>query len=172
MFVFGYGSLMWDGWETEFGCTKTEEATLSGFRRDFNKASVQNWGSQQVPGPTLGLNASVGAECHGMAFEFPDTQRASVLDELGRREGASFTLEEKEITLASGTRVTAVVPINDPSRPTFIGDKSLEQRARLARAARGDKGSCVDYVEGIRDKLRELSVQDSTVERFARLVSE
>lgn len=39
MWVFGYGSLMWDGWEQEFGCLRRCVAVLKGYRRTFNKAS-------------------------------------------------------------------------------------------------------------------------------------
>ena len=37
MWIFGYGSLMWDGWESEFVCQERAMATLSGYRRAFNK---------------------------------------------------------------------------------------------------------------------------------------
>jgi cation transport regulator ChaC len=38
MWVSGYGSLMWDGWEKLNG-TRDDGAVLRGFRRSFNKAS-------------------------------------------------------------------------------------------------------------------------------------
>jgi cation transport protein ChaC len=172
MLVFGYGSLMWDRWEREFGCTKTEVATLHGFQRDFNKASIRNWGSKDSPAPTLGLAPSAQGECRGMAFEFPDAQQEAVLAALRKREGDSFALEPREITLASGSRVTAIVPVNDRTRRSFLGGRSLQERAQMARAARGDNGSCVAYVKGIREKLAALQIQDAAVDEFARLVEE
>ena len=71
MWVFGYGSLMWDGWQTQHGCTRQMLADLPGYSRAFNKASVRNWGSTQNPCPTLSLTE--GGNCRGMAFEFPAT---------------------------------------------------------------------------------------------------
>jgi cation transport regulator ChaC len=38
MWVFGYGSLMWDHWETQFGCLRSLVADLPGYQRVFNKA--------------------------------------------------------------------------------------------------------------------------------------
>src|SRR4030095_13044058 len=64
MWVFGYGSLMWDGGEVEFGAARRERATLSGVRREFNKASWKNWGTRAVPAPTLGLVEEERAQFH------------------------------------------------------------------------------------------------------------
>lgn len=172
MNVFGYGSLMWDGWDTEFGCTNKQVATLPGFTRDFNKASTRNWGSPEAPEPTLGLHTSGNGDCQGMLFEFPDDRRDAVMAELRKREGPSFELEVKELTLADGTVASAVVPINNPSRDTFIGDKPVDERARMAREARGQSGACADYIRNIRDKLLDLDIQDPVVEEFAQRVSE
>jgi cation transport protein ChaC len=171
MWVFGYGSLMWDGWETAHGCTRRERASLDGFRRDFNKASVRNWGSQENRGPTLGLSLDAAAECVGLAFELPESERDRVLVVLGDREGASFTLEEKEVDLQSGIRVRALVPVNDTAKTTYIGNSSVEVRARMATIACGSKGACVDYVKNIRAKLQELGIEDSGVEEFWSAVS-
>ena len=57
MWVFGYGSLMWDGWQTEHGCIRMVKATLRGYRRAFNKASVRNWGTRERPAPTVNITA-------------------------------------------------------------------------------------------------------------------
>jgi cation transport protein ChaC len=42
MWVFGYGSLIWDGWENSYGCLRKCVAVLNGYRRTFNKASTKN----------------------------------------------------------------------------------------------------------------------------------
>jgi len=160
---------MWDGWEAEFGCTYKETATLAGYRREFNKASVRNWGSQRDPGTTLGL--APGGECVGIAFELPDEQRDRILAALQKREGQSFVLEDKDVRLASDRVVVALVPVNLTTRGTYIGDRPLEDRARLARTAKGSSGACFDYVKNIRKKLLELGISDPGVEAFWALVA-
>lgn len=87
MWVFGYGSLMWDGWEAQHRCTRRERASLPGFHLDFNKASRENWGTRDQPCPTLGLDADADARCEGLAFELPDAERDRAVDYLKRREG-------------------------------------------------------------------------------------
>src|SRR5437667_9591349 len=110
-----------------FGVPK-QRASLRGFQRDFNKASVQRWGSSSNPGPTLGLTPDPDAECVGFAFELPDEERGRIVEALKSREGTSFTLEEKDLLLEPGVRVRALVPVNDRSRSTYIGDRSVEDR--------------------------------------------
>src|SRR3989442_14137744 len=105
MWVFGYGSLMWDGWERQFGCRWRGEAILESFRRDFNKASVKRWGTPQNPGPTLGLEPDLSSAVVGIAFEFDNQHQEEILRALQEREGSSFQLLKLEVKLVSGQRV-------------------------------------------------------------------
>ena len=49
MWVFGYGSLITDGWEVRHNCLGRHIADLAGYCRVFNKASVRNWGTKTAP---------------------------------------------------------------------------------------------------------------------------
>jgi cation transport protein ChaC len=167
MWVFGYGSLMWDGWETALQGTRTDHAVLSGYRRSFNKKSTERWGTPNRPGPTLGLEPDGAAHCTGTAFEFPEARRAAVLDTLRSREGESFTLPELSVTLPDGRTVQAVTPVNDRSKRTYIGKASLGDRVAMARVAEGGAGKCIDYVLNIRARLQALGIADAAVEEFA-----
>ena len=171
MWVFGYGSLMWDGWEKSHGATRSTSASLVGFHRDFNKASTSNWGSSTDRGPTLGLTASATAKCEGIAFEFPDETRDKVLDYLRQREGGSFEFRELDVDLQSGEQVKALVPVNDPKRGTYIGDLSLARRVEMCKRARGSRGACVSYVENIHNELRKMGIVDAAVNEFWNAVS-
>src|SRR5450631_3750213 len=93
MWVFGYGSLMWDDWESKHGCLRKCGAILNGYRRTFNKASTKNRGTENAPCPTLNLEKIAAGACRGLAFSFPEERSHDVLDYLGKREGAGFQLE-------------------------------------------------------------------------------
>src|ERR1700738_4089117 len=123
VWVFGYGSLMWDNWEIVHGCLRHAVAVLPGFRRTFNKSSVNRWGTRDKPCPTLNLAAEPSASCKGVAFEFPEEKRREVLDYLTQRE-AGFDLNEKEIRLENenGDSVMAVVAI-------YAGENLLSERS-------------------------------------------
>jgi cation transport regulator ChaC len=101
MWVFGYGSLMWDDWEQPFGGMRVDRAVLMGHRRSFNKKSVVNWGTSAALGPTLGLEPAQNAVCAATAFEFPEEQRAAVQNLLRRREGESFSLDDPPLVRLS-----------------------------------------------------------------------
>jgi glutathione-specific gamma-glutamylcyclotransferase len=166
MWVFGYGSLMWDDWEKQFDGQKYDKALLKDFQRDFNKKSIRNWGTRELPGPTLGLESLRGSECIGSAFEFADDKEESVIAYLEEREGPSFGLSKLEILLSDNQSVQAFVPINQRMAQTYIGNISLDQRAEMAKKANGTHGNCIDYIANIRNKLLELEIKDVNVENF------
>ena len=167
MWVFGYGSLMWDSWEQTRGCLSSKLATLRDYERSFNKKSTRNWGTTAAPGPTLGIEPCNGAIRVGMAFEFRDTARGDIESYLREREGASFTLTELSVSLPDGSTVSGLTAINDRNAKTYVGNLSLDQRVTMAKLAKGTSGSCVNYVRGVRDKLRALGITDPKVEEFA-----
>jgi len=169
MRVFAYGSLMSESWEQEFGGTRRGQATLSGYRRAFSKRSTLNWGTQQSPCPTLGLEPVDGARCVGLLFEFPDEQKDRVLAYLRNREGGGFDFPERDVETSEGC-LRAVVPINDRNHQSYIGKVTLDERARMAREAVGKEGTCREYVERARASLHEMGVVDQDVEEFWRAV--
>lgn len=160
MWVFGYGSLMWDGWEQKLGCLRRPEADLNGYCRIFNKASVRNWGSKMTPGPTLNLQASPGGSCRGIAFEFPDDKGAAVMDALKDREGG-FDLNPLPVRLTDGTPVAAITPIY--SGKNIITGKSLDEIVAMIAAARGKSGSCKDYASNVIAQIQALGVHDAAI---------
>src|SRR5260370_20014767 len=172
MWVFGYGSLMWDGWEQKLGGTHVDRAVLANYRRSFNKKSTRNWGTSVAPGPTLGLEPSQNAVCTGTAFEFPEEQRVAVEKVLRGREGASFVLVELPVRLPDGREVRALTPVNDNTDRTYVGSIPMALRADMARTARGRDGACAKYVRNIHEKLVLLGIVDTDVEEFATLVGE
>src|SRR5262249_44245835 len=87
MWIFGYGSLMLDGWEAAYGCIDRKWAELPGYRRSFNKKSIESRGTWEVPGLTLNLVRAAGHGCRGIAFAFEDDERApEILLDLQKRE--------------------------------------------------------------------------------------
>ena len=160
MWVFGYGSLMWDGWEADHRCLRRVTAELKGYSRTFNKRSVRNWGTRLHPGPTLNLVAS-NTSCRGVAFEFPESSRAKIVAYLVQREGKHFTLSVQTVVLEGGIAVTALVPLYQGAN--LIPPTSTSEIAAVALRANGKSGSCADYIKGMADHLQKLGICDPAV---------
>lgn len=151
---------MWDGWEVQQGCLRRVTADLRGYSRAFNKLSVRNWGTRNCPGPTLNLIAS-DSLCRGVAFEFPEHLHADVRAYLVKREGKNFSLQECPIVLEEGYAATASVPLYQG--PNIISPSNAVEVATMALRAKGESGSCVDYIQGVAERLQELGIDDPAV---------
>lgn len=169
MWVFGYGSLMWDNWETKHGCTRRVVADLPGYCRGFNKASVRNWGTKATPGPTLNLSKLDTGVCRGIAFQFPDAQKIEILSYLEEREGKAFSLHEVVVRLEDRSKVSALVPLYNGKN--VIEGKTAKALAAMVLAASGTDGTCLSYVNGIADKLSSLGIDDPAVSELLNAVN-
>jgi cation transport protein ChaC len=169
MWVFGYGSLMWDGWEATRGCARKAKAEIRGYQRAFNKKSIHNWGSKSRPCPTLNLVKLDGASCRGLAFEFPEDRKEAILNYLVKREGKDFKLCELPVQLEQENQIAAVVPIY--SGPNLIPADSADKVAEMVLKASGLNGTCLRYVTGIADRLRELEIEDPVATELCRVVA-
>lgn len=161
MWLFGYGSLMWDKWEAAYGCARRIPADLPRHSRVFNKKSLERWGTHDRPGLTLNL-ARAGA-CRGMAFAFDDGARSDIEAYLNHRETCEAT--EVAVTLPGGDEVTALTYIYEGPR-LINEDLSLHERAAMIVEAEGVAGSSYDYIKGVRAHLTELGVADAAVDEL------
>lgn len=144
IWVFGYGSLMWDGWEIAHGCSRRVVADLRGFRRSFNKASIERWGTRGSPGPTLNLVAAPESSCRGIAFKFPATKEMALRTYLQEREGQAFPLREHKVRVSEKEIVVALVPMYEGNN--LVRTSSAAETADMVCGAIGSAGRCIDYV--------------------------
>ena len=163
MWIFGYGSLMWDNWESSYGCLQKCPAVVKGYRRTFNKASTKNRGTKDDPCPTLNLEQDATGECKGMAFSFPDQSSGDVLGYLAKREGKNFQLELLTVWLEDGTQVQAYVPVY---HGTNLISATLKEKASMVRKAKGTESSGEDYVREIAELLAKLRIDDPAVKEL------
>ncbi len=161
MWVFGYGSLMWDNWFGDLPCLAQKRGVLRGYRRIFNKESTVNWGTRDNPGPTLNLIEDGQASCQGVLFEFRDAQKQQVLATLRNREGKGFEFPTVDIQVCSQTAIPAIVALYHGKH--LVQNRTTEELVDMIMRASGKSGNCRDYVLELDDHMKQMQISDPVV---------
>jgi cation transport protein ChaC len=169
LWVFGYGSLMWN---PGFAYEERVIATLPGFARSFCMRSVHHRGRPEKPGLVLALDPHPGAECHGLAFSVAPARRADTLAYLRERELISSAYLERRlpVALSDGRSVEAVAYVVDPGHVQYCGGLPLEEQAGIIATAVGGRGPNTDYLYNTALHLAELGIDDDELTWLARRV--
>ena len=159
---------MFDGWEVAHCCIDRKWGNLLGYRRSFNKKSVESRGTSKLPGLTLNLVPAEFATCRGVAFQFEDNDRAEELLRLvARREACKG--RELSILIDGGSAIKAWVYIYEGEN--LIDEKSPPpERAAMVLKASGIRGPNFDYVKMVYEGLGSVGIDDPAVSEFWRIV--
>jgi glutathione-specific gamma-glutamylcyclotransferase len=155
--VFGYGSLMW---RPGFPHAERHAARLFGYHRSLCLFSHEYRGTPECPGLVLGLDH--GGSCVGVGFRVEAADRAATLAYLTWREGTSVYREtDVALQLVDGRAVTALAYVVNRTHAHYAGRLPLPELLGHAQRARGNKGSCRDYVVSTHSHLVSLGVHDA-----------
>ncbi|WP_299368893.1 gamma-glutamylcyclotransferase [uncultured Tateyamaria sp.] len=170
MWVFGYGSLLWN---PGFDVAEEMMATLPGWARSFCMRSIHHRGSEAEPGLVLALDAAPGAHCAGVALRVAPGTEDATLAYLRERELISSAYLEKmlALTLADGREVTAVTYVIDPDHVQYCGGLPLEEQAQIIAHATGGRGPNSDYLFNTAQHLAALGVADPDLDWLSRRVA-
>jgi cation transport protein ChaC len=163
LWVFGYGSLMWD---PGFPHIEALRARLAGYHRAFCIYSWHYRGTQERPGLVLGL--APGGACVGRAFRVHAEEAGAVRAYLWDREmragrDAAYIDRVVPLTLDGGARVEALTHVALPSAEQYAGDLPLEEAARLIAQGSGTRGRSLDYLRNTARHLAELEIDDRRI---------
>ncbi len=170
VWVFGYGSLMWN---PGFAFKRSYPGTLHGFHRRLCIYSHQYRGTPERPGLVFGLDR--GGSCRGMVFEVEARRWPETLAYLRERE----QLNDVYIEVFKRVRVEALESAVDAlaftvnrSHAQYAGQLPAEEVLRLTQQGQGQFGACEDYVRKTVQHLRELDIHDAALETLLRLLGE
>lgn len=163
LWVFGYGSLIWN---PAFHYIGKRPALLQGWHRRFCLKLFRGRGSPETPGVMLGLDQ--GGACHGVAFRIAAAKVREELGILWQREmyGGAYHARLLPLETESGP-ISAVTFVINRDHPRYIQELSLEQTAALIATGCGDLGTCREYLENTVNHLRELGLNDDGLARIA-----
>jgi cation transport protein ChaC len=169
MWVFGYGSLVWN---PGFEVTERVIACLPGYHRSFCMRSIHHRGTQDNPGLVLALDAAPDLACHGVGLGVAADKADAVLEYLRDRELISSAYLERmlEIDLADGRRVEAVTYVVDRDHVQYCGGLELEEQAQIIARAVGGRGPNTEYLYNTTDHLVQLGIADRDLDWLVQRV--
>ncbi len=170
MWVFGYGSLMWNpGFEVQ----ERVVARLNGYARSFCMRSIHHRGTEENPGLVLALDECDQSHCQGLAFSVAPAQADTVLEYLRERELVSSAYLEKQldIELHDGRTVRAVTYVIDPDHGQYCGALPLEEQAQIIAHAVGGRGPNTEYLHNTALHLDEMGIEDADLTWLSRRVA-
>lgn len=169
LWVFGYGSLLWN---PGFIPVETAHARLEGYSRSFCMRSIHHRGTEDAPGLVLALDAHVGSACDGLAMQMQEAELDATMAYLRDRELVSSAYLEKlvPLQLADGRAVTAVTYVIDPDHVQYCGTLALEEQAQIIARAVGGRGPNSEYLFNTASHLAELGIPDAELDWLCQRV--
>ena len=163
MWVFGYGSLLWN---PGFAYQHHKLVRLNGYRRSFSMSSIHHRGTKDAPGLVLALDKSESSACYGLAFYVAKKDEHDTLAYLRERELISSAYMEVFVELIDkeGVKETALAYIIDKSHVQYCSGLSLEQQAKIISRAVGERGPNAEYLFKTVAKLKSLDISDDELD--------
>ena len=169
LWVFAYGSLMWN---PDFEHQEARIARLWGYHRAMCILSYQWRGTPERPGLVMGLDR--GGSCRGLAFRVAAPQVPTVMKQVYRREMPTGVYVPRfvPVTLEDGRRVTAWAFIARRGHPQFLGGATPAHQAALIRQGHGHAGPCRDYLVNTIAHLEALGLGCRGLKRLLALADQ
>ena len=155
LWLFAYGSLMWD---PAVAIVEIRTATLQGYSRRFCLKSQIGRGSADRPALMAGLDH--GGACQGLALRIPAEHVDRETEILWMREmvAASYVPTFVPLETPQGSIEALTFLINRNSARYVQPD--IEEAARLVATGRGVRGTSIEYLENVADRLALLGLSD------------
>jgi cation transport protein ChaC len=166
MWVFGYGSLMWN---PGFPHAERRPAVLRGYHRAYMMYSTRNRGTPDSPGMVLSL--APGGQCVGMAMRVEPHRQKDALDYLDKREGVNRA--NKRVLLPIHWYGEPDAPVQHAytflpilSYSNYIWGVPMPRQAELVASGCGKTGTSFDYLRLVLEELARLQVAEPMLERL------
>lgn len=158
LWVFGYGSLLWN---PGFTPVRKVKACLHDYHRSFCMLSIHHRGSEDAPGLVLALDKATGGQCTGVAFQVADSGAEDVLAMLRERELISSAYYEDTVSLVTddGETINALAYIINSDHVQYC-QFDLEKQAQMIAHAVGGRGPNTEYLYNTADHLIQMNIRD------------
>ncbi|GAB3053483.1 gamma-glutamylcyclotransferase [Intrasporangium mesophilum] len=165
LWVFAYGSLMWN---PAIAVVESQPATVAGWQRSFCIDLPGGRGSADRPGLMCALVPS--GRCHGVGLRIAAADIESETTILWLREMAFGAYRASLLPLTIGG--LSVDGLVFAAQPSLVVELDLEEQARRIAHAEGPVGTNRDYLFRLADALRSHDLEDPYVTSLAARVRE
>jgi len=162
VWVFGYGSLMWN---PAFYYAERRLGLIHGHHRRFCLWTHAGRGTPERPGLTLALDR--GGSCHGVAFRLAEDQAETELGIVFKREMVSGAYAPRwvRVRTEAGT-IRAVTFVINHKHDRYTGLLPEKEVVEVIAKAAGPLGACAEYLHNTVEHLDELGVVDRALFRL------
>jgi len=168
VWVFGYGSLMWN---PDFKVAEKISGKISGYHRRLCLKSIVYRGTPDYHGLVFGLDK--GGSCQGMAFRIAPENLDSELQKVWEREMFAETYIPTWVSVKTENGdVSAITFVINTKHEHYVPDLDLEKVAERVVRAEGKCGSCHDYVQNTVKYLHLLELRDPVLEQLLTLIKD
>ncbi len=162
VWLFGYGSLMWNP-ALEFA--ECVPGAVHGWHRRFCLWLHMGRGTPENPGLMLALER--GGSCHGALFRIPAAHARAELLLAWRRELFTGAYLSRWVTAETDNGpIRAATFVVNRAYHRYAGRLPERQIAQRIASASGTLGSCASYLEQTLESLRRLGRHDRTLDRL------
>lgn len=160
LWVFAYGSLMWD---PAFHFAELRRGSITSHSRCFSlKDTFGGRGSREVPGLMVALDKGDG--CHGLAFRIAAEHVDRETEILWRRELITSTYVPAFVRVSTDFgQLEALTVVANRASADICPDLSRAEQVRYIATGKGFLGTSLQYCENIAAQLDLLGLQDASV---------
>ena len=160
IWVFAYGSLMWD---PGIRFAEVRLARVEGYQRRFGYRITTGRGSLECPALMLTL-APLPGICTGLVFRVPAKLVEDETAILWRREmvRGGYAPQWRKLATPQGD-IKALVFAANCAHPEYVGELPLIETATVVATACGPLGSNRAYLESLANQLLALEIEDPYV---------
>lgn len=165
LWVFGYGSLMWD---PGFHFAEVRRARLPDYARRFILKDIYGArGTVEAPGLMAALDKGPG--CDGLLFRIARGRIEEETEVLWRREmiGPAYAATFVGAVAGDGP-VAALTFVADHDADLIDASLTREEQIRYLATGTGFLGTSLDYIRNIAEKFAALGIDDEEVASLLR----
>ncbi|HOB96339.1 MAG TPA: gamma-glutamylcyclotransferase [Aquabacterium sp.] len=163
LWIFGYGSLMWD---PAVHFSELRRGDLAGHRRRFSYRTQMGRGTPERPALMLTLEPGDG-QCSGLVFRIAAALAERETALLWQREmiRGGYLPTWLPVQTPQGP-VRALAFLANPAHPGYVGELPLQDCAAIIATAEGQIGRNRDYLRQLDAQLLCLGLDDPDMHRL------